>query len=93
MSGIAWEDPPPVTYGRPPNTEWSERLAPLREHPGRWALIGQFHSATANNIKKGRFAGITQGEFEVTLRHIDRASKGDMYVRFVGKPDLKAVGE
>lgn len=94
MTEIVWEDPPEKTHGGGGAPVWAKRLAPLRERPGQWANFGQHHASTVTRLRRGQFAEIADGEFEVTSRGIDKDThKVTLYVRFVGKAGLKAVGE
>lgn len=89
---IVWEDPPPpfATNGRPP--VWGGRLAPLREHPGRWANLGEHHKSSVSMINKGRFDGIEAGEFEARTVGIKDTSRCILYVRYVGQANkVRAV--
>lgn len=88
MSELTWEDPPVRKHGKGRRRVWEERLAPLRDHPGRWANVGKHHATVVAYINTGRCAGIRAGEFEATARGIDRATmQADIYVRFVGGSD------
>ena len=91
MTEIVWEDPPTTTRAPSHHGVWAERLAPLRDRPGEWAKVGRVHSATALKIKRGQMLGIPAGEFEATLRDVDRTeNKGTLYVRYVGGSDAGA---
>lgn len=85
MTEIVWEDPPPKTKGSRKGV-WAGRLAPLREHPGKWANLGSYHCGTAAMLKGGRLGGATAGEFDAVCRDVDRLSgRGTLYVRYVGE--------
>jgi hypothetical protein len=87
---IVWEDPPVNVAGR--KGVWIERLAPLRDRPGEWAKFPDTNAGLAHNIKSGRLVGVEAGEFETRAIRQGKSGKCDVYVRFVGKADLKAVG-
>jgi hypothetical protein len=85
---IVWEDPPEINRSRRGVSPWERRLAPLREHPGKWANFGEHHSTAPAYIKGGGKRGATwePGEFEAVMRGVDQATKkGTLYVRFVGE--------
>lgn len=94
MEEIVWEDPPESPHGGGSGRVWADRLAPLRERPGQWANLGRRQSSTITQIRQGRYAGIAAGDFEAEGREYDKATNLlTVYVRYVGKADLKAVGE
>jgi hypothetical protein len=71
MSEIVWEDPPLRESYRPPG-KWPQRLAPLVEHPGRWARVYEAPSAktaysTTANLKSGAYK-IPPGRWEFKTR-------------------------
>lgn len=78
-----WEDPPPVTFSRKRRSVWDARLKPLRDHPGKWARLGLFHTSTAAQLRAGRIGDARPGEFQVTMRNIQDNTKGDLYARCV----------
>lgn len=81
---MEWKNPPPPT-----RLPWAERLAPLREHPHRWASFGDHDYATRRDINQGRrIKGITAGDYEAVNRatHLTGTGKyrGELFVRYVG---------
>lgn len=91
---VKWEDPPETGTG-PTASTWATRLAPLRERPGVWANFGEQQASVSTRIRRGHVSGTKPGEFEATTRGQgkDGRSRGRaiLYVRFVGKPNLKAA--
>ena len=80
---IVWEDPPTSVAGPAAKGVWAQRLAPLREHPGVWANLGDFHQSQAFVIRHGRKSGVPAGEFETCVRNV-KNGRGTLYARFVG---------
>lgn len=81
---VVWEDPP---NGPGSSGCWGKLLAPLREHPGRWAKVkvgNDVVRAEGSNIKRGAYAGIEAGEFEVTSRAVGDGRYA-LYARYVGE--------
>jgi F420-0:gamma-glutamyl ligase-like protein len=71
---IEWRDPPP--HGG--NYAWEERLAPLKERPGQWAMVwpGDSKDAarnTANYVRRRYGVGL-----EVVVRG------REVFARYVG---------
>jgi hypothetical protein len=88
MADFTWEDPP--TTHRGAKGVWAERLAPLREHPQRWACFGERHITLITRINRGQVSGVEPGEFQA--RSVNQSNgRCTLYVRYVGKPDLTAV--
>lgn len=83
---IVWEDPPEIDRRGGRRSPWDERLAPLREHPGKWANLGSWDRSTSSNIVGCQVGSHLPGEFEAVMRHIDKSTfRGTLYVRFVGE--------
>jgi hypothetical protein len=87
MSDIVWEDPPPKSLGVANQPQWPARLAPLREHPGKWARIRDYKnrnaaSTSANYLRK-RAIGFDPTEFEFTCR-TEADGTGVLYARYIG---------
>lgn len=81
---IQWVDEPPEPVNGQ-RGKWGEALAPLREEPGRWALIGRIPPAVAYNVNKGVYVGIEKGEFRAVTRNVDHdLDEADVYVQYVG---------
>lgn len=77
---IVWEDPPISERAG----KWKALLAPLRDHPNRWARLGLVAPGTATHINNGKYGGIAAGEFEATLRKSDTPGEMILYVRYLG---------
>lgn len=87
MSDVVWRTPPPAQGSGSRNmatTKWERALAPLREHPGRWAQIEVLDTARkarvlANNLSRSpRFHD--RWRFATRTEH----GKGVVYAQFVG---------
>lgn len=83
MSDIVWEDPRPRTPGGRPRV-WEGRLAPLRDHPGRWANLGTHNRQYVTRINQGTLAGAGPGEFEAKGRGTRGSASVTLYVRYIG---------
>lgn len=85
MGEITFEDPPPVGN----RGAYLPLLKAARDRPGEWASmdVGRYAGQAAANVKRGMTAGAEAGEFEA------RSRAGRLYVRFVGKPNLKAASQ
>lgn len=85
-NAITWKEPPARVNGR--TGRYSDFFDALRENPGQWALFpGNGSSVAAQSIKKGKYIGTEQGQFEaVTRKETDDAgnSRVAVYARFVG---------
>jgi hypothetical protein len=84
MDEIRWEDPPPAPPRQP---SWVDRLAPLMEHPKRWAIIQVRETSTqarmtANNLRTQ--ARLPDGQWEFT--HRCAGGEWRVYARYLG-PD------
>lgn len=89
MSDIQWEDPP--ERQRPSRKRgtgrWYRLLAPLVEHPGRWANLGVHPRGVVTSINGGVLA-TSLGRFEARSRGWDRdTDTATLYVRYVGPRD------
>jgi hypothetical protein len=74
-----WEEPPP----KPSRSIWAERLAPLKERPGQWALIetGSLSRVTGLRSRLGRLAALENAyEFRT---HKTSPESGKLYARHV----------
>lgn len=85
MAEIEFRDPPPK-YGR---GVWIERLAPLLEHEGRWAVVlkgGKPPTVASNtsNLRKGRYQ-IPPGRWEF------RAVDDEIFARYLGPEETPAL--
>jgi hypothetical protein len=82
---IIWEDPPP---GPDRTRRWERILAPLVEHPNRWARVTTTPGRTANvfasNLRRGRYH-IPPGRWEFVSRKLDDGHTA-VYARYLG-PD------
>lgn len=82
---IVWEDPAPRRTGRGGQFGiWIERLSPLLEHPGRWAVVLESETPSraygiAHNLSHHRLR-VPPGEWEYTARG------NKVYARYLG-PD------
>lgn len=85
--GIVWEDPP-VTAGGFGGINWGDVLAPLKDYPGRWALVHtgdpkkvrtKASNLTRGNVARGR---VEPSEWEFVSRTVD--GEGRMYARYLG---------
>lgn len=92
MSAPTWAEPPPIGGPQDPRSYWMERLRPLVEHPGRWAVIKSGLPSTINqaaNMMRTRQVHIPPGEWEFTVRtfrrgvHVGDMSACQLYARFV----------
>jgi hypothetical protein len=87
---IVWEEPPEAQLAT--KGKWGRLLAPFRDRPGQWGRVpGKHNTSTSHNIRRGTFNGIGKDEFEAVIRNTENGT-GDLYVRYVGKPGLKAAG-
>ena len=74
-----WEEP---SHG-----VWWDRLAPLLERPGTWAVVYETDQAStarkyASNLTSGRY-NLPPGRFE--FRGQERDGNGAIYARYLGK--------
>ena len=83
MSEIEWREPPPQARPGPKGSKWTDIATALRANPGKWALVHHGAASVAANIRAGRLAGMSQGEFEAASR-MTADGKADIYARFVG---------
>ena len=89
-SPIRWEEPPPATSR---STTWAERLTPLLDHPGRWAIIATYkHMSSAASAASQLRHIIPGGNSTLIAAHFEfvgRESKGGeaaLFARYTG-PD------
>lgn len=89
MSVFEWADPPQRHHGPRGPRVWDERLKPLLERPGQWAIV--YRAATRNAagvamtaIRTGRVRVTLPGRFEFTTREGDDGS-GVLYARWMGE--------
>lgn len=87
MSDIEWAEPPATKAGGGRSGGKHRKIADqLREHPGKWALIGRSMAPSmVTQIRKGLIAPYAPaGSFEAVGRnYVDK--RCDLYVRFVGE--------
>ncbi len=83
---IIWEEPTP--RGRPSKmVDWEPILAPLVDHPKRWAVV-----RTLPTVAQASSAAVTlrkkHESFEFAARSTadDESAKGRLFARFVGEP-------
>lgn len=84
---IEFTDPPLRQGGGTRLVNWPEFFDALRARPGEWAKFPtHVNAATSHQIKAGRKAGISRGEFEATVRVGEDLPAGryHMWVRYVG---------
>lgn len=77
---MEWKTPDPAHAAR-----WATRLAPLREHPHRWASYGFHHHSARRDIAQGLVADVKPGEFEAVMRGGGQ-HRAELFVRYVGAP-------
>lgn len=73
MNDIVWQDPPAGT-GSTGRRKWAPLIAACKERPGKWALVGDFSSASSTDAF--RKLGV-----ETTTRRRDDG-RVDLYVRW-----------
>lgn len=85
------KDSPRVEFVDLPPRRNSSRDADVAEacraRPGEWALLGEFVSSKAAQIKSGTTAAFRPaGDFDATTRRVDGnpAGRTNIYVRYVG---------
>lgn len=81
-SVFEWREPPPHRAKR----RWTFRLAPLRDHPWRWAYMGQHFSDVPSRINNGKFSGVEVGEYEAYGAGLG-GGLVDLYVRYIGEEE------
>lgn len=87
MTDLKREDPSPVS--KRSATNWRSVFETLRAAPNEWFSVGEFPAAYVTSIKRGRFAGSVEGEFEATMRNTDsKTQRGTLYVRYIDGTDL-----
>lgn len=84
---LIFEEPPvSARMGRP--SKYTDWLTKLRQHPNVWAkwpteVVNP--SSVASNIRRGKAAGVSEGEYDaVGRRPVAGRNKGYLYVRYVG---------
>lgn len=83
-------EPPPILTGKHNGKyDWDSVAAYARKHKGKWVMAATgVLTAHAQQIRAGKKAAFRDEKgnvvFEVTTR--SRQGKGDIWVRFVGKP-------
>lgn len=76
-----------VEWEQPRQGVWWDRLAPLSERPGEWAVVYETHNAStarkyASNLTSGRY-NLPPGRYE--FRGQERDGKGAIYARLLRK--------
>lgn len=85
MSGLVWEEPPPMER---PRRDWTAIATGLRERPSQWAIVAEFGRRSsaammAIRIGCGFFAPLRPaGTFEGVPRR--RGDGWAVYARYVG---------
>lgn len=75
---IVWKDPPPKVV----RSAWADRLAPLKERPGQWALIRSDTPAKISGLRQ-RLARTAAVKTQFELRsHKVSDETAELYVRF-----------
>lgn len=80
---IEWKDPPPARQ-----LKWAKELAPLKDHPGKWALIieSTYSSRAAGILSSLRKGGENPDLYELAYRpSTEKEGFYDLYARFLGK--------
>lgn len=86
MSGIAWEDPPPMER---PKRDWAGIADSLRERPGEWARIAEYGARgpaamMATRVSRSFYMPLRPaGTFEGTARRFGEGWA--VYARYVGE--------
>lgn len=84
---VIFEEPPPATRGSRQTSKFLPVLEAARQNPGKSVKIPSVNTSVATNIRKGKYQGIKQGEFEVVTRKadsVDGKHRVDIYVKFKG---------
>lgn len=91
--GMRWESPPARNQPGRGSTIWADRLEKLRARPGEWALLGEYSASMITQFRKGMTgpADIDRSDYEMTGRMSGNGNRMNVYMRYVGKPDLKQV--
>ncbi len=85
MVEVIWEEPPRLTrrayVGR---QVWTDRLAPLMEGPGRWAMVHTYKTvgaaaSTASQLRRGMVVSVPTGTWEFAARG------PKVYARYLGE--------
>jgi len=89
--GLTWEQPPPPASDH--RTKWSLVAEQLRARPGEWAIVAVrkdtgLAASMANNLRKGRYGGVTEGEFESASRKIGDECR--VYLRYIGQSEVQS---
>jgi hypothetical protein len=90
---VEFEPPPPIRSGRR-NPHWDNVVAQLKEHPGEWALVGNYSPGMAAHIRKGTYpAFIPEGtkdaaaymkkHWAITSRKTGEG-RNDLFIRYLG---------
>jgi len=91
---VVWveELPPPAARGRKPGSKTKRKgnlydpfFKAMRSTPGRWMVFGEYGTAqsaamTGSHLRKGKYAGCEEGEFEAAARTVD--GKHMVYARY-----------
>lgn len=88
---IVWKDPPPKHVQGRRQHVWFEKLAPVTEHPERWAMVAIIKSAaTARDLRQGAYV-IPEGNWEFRTHQIE-FGKFELYARYLGPKEEKPNG-
>jgi hypothetical protein len=81
---VVFEEPPPATRGTRQVSKFLPLLEAARQNPGKSVKISSVNTSVATNIRKGKYQGVKEGEFEVVTRKaesVDGKHRVDIYVR------------
>lgn len=91
-----WADPPPIGGPQSPTAVWVERLRPLMDSPGKWAVVKSGTPSAVNgaaNQLRLRQRHLPPGQWEFTVRtfrrgvHVGDMNVAQLYARYLGPGD------
>jgi hypothetical protein len=76
---IIWKDPPPKTT----RSTWADRLAPLKERPGQWAMVRQSTPPRISGLRQRLAKTAALGEAFEFRAHRVSAESAELYARYI----------
>jgi hypothetical protein len=84
VPAVVWEDPPEASNGQAQYAWWASIAHEARKRPGKWLRVPGDHSpSVAYDIRYGRRAAFSDGQWEVTTRKLEDR-RHLMWLRYLG---------